>query len=270
MHRPLLASWLCVVTIVGHAVISSTEVLAEPPPLSHVEPIALSRVHLAGLELPKIPLKAHPERAFFQKRLFKGRDLSVFVLSSETADNEIKRFPFDEFVYFIGGRATVRPKAGGQLTFLGGDFIFVPRAFSGTWTNTGGPRHHLELSVIANERKNQKTASRVDRPVQLDRQKLSGIGLDKVSTHLYRSTLFSGPELVITTQAEIDRSVELERLESDLVVGVLVGAIVIETDGMAAQTFWPGDFFVLPAGYLGLWRSMGSATARTVQVTLAR
>lgn len=79
----------------------------------------------------------HPERDYFQKTVYRGPQLSVFLLSSETVENEIDNFPIDEFVYYMNGRADIKAKEGVEYTFLGGDYIFVPQGFSGSWKSEG-------------------------------------------------------------------------------------------------------------------------------------
>ncbi|MEL7124170.1 MAG: hypothetical protein AAFO07_32340 [Bacteroidota bacterium] len=82
---------------------------------SIIEPFKIDDKYLSGLDIPKVQIKAHPEREYYQKRLYKGSELSVYILSSETALNEIDNFSIDEFVYYINGRADIETKDSSPL-----------------------------------------------------------------------------------------------------------------------------------------------------------
>ena len=116
-----------------------------------IEPIPIGKEELSGLNIPKFKLKEHPKREYFQKRLYLGSELMVFVLASETANNKIESFGIEEFVYFANGKAEIDMKDGGKLSFLAHDYIFVPKGFAANWKNIGN-KYHLELSVISRKR----------------------------------------------------------------------------------------------------------------------
>ena len=150
------------------------------------EVLGIDRNVLSGLNIPRFKLPKTPEREYYQKRLFGGSDLSVFILSSATADNKIESFPIEEYVYYIQGKADINLASKEHITFLGGDHLFVPKGFKGVWKNSGGNLLHLELSVISTRRSKKDVVSKPKKPFLLDRLKLSGFGLTKISENEYR------------------------------------------------------------------------------------
>ena len=234
---------------------------------SIVEPFKIEDRVLSGLDIPPLKLKAHPERAYFQKRIYKGTDLSVYILSSETAINEITNFPIDEFVYYLNGRADIESGKEIKQSFFAGDYIFVPKGFSGKWTNNGGNKYHLELSVISNKRADSIAVSGAKVPFLLDRALMSGIGLSNLDTANYRNTLYSGVELDVFTASERPHQKEIINNKKEQFIHVLNGLVTITPHKGQAQTFYTGDFFILPEGFSGSWKSEGQNLFRTLIVT---
>ncbi|MEO1437357.1 MAG: cupin domain-containing protein, partial [Bacteroidota bacterium] len=136
---PLIALFTCF----GYLLFAQTAV-ADPlsPP-----PFKIDQRYLSGLDLPKIDLKDEPDRDYFQKRIYKGTQLSIYVLAGETKTNQLENFGIDEFVYYLSGRADITAASGAEYQFFAGDYLFVPKGFTGQWINNGGSRYHLELSV---------------------------------------------------------------------------------------------------------------------------
>ncbi len=229
--------------------------------------VQINREDLSGLNLDKIKLKDHPERDFYQKTIFRGKDLSVFILSSETAENDINSFPFEEFVIFMNGKAKVSPAKGQPYTFLPNDHILVPKGFSGVWTNYGGNDYHLELSVIANNRTEASKFSEPDKPFLLDKELLAGIGITKVGAKNYKDVLYNGIELVVTTESEQASTKQIVSFPSDQFVKVINGKVTIKAKNGDLQTFYSGDVFIMPKGFSGTWTSEGADLFRTIRVT---
>ncbi len=192
-----------------------------------IKPIPIGKDEMSGLNLPKFKLKNHPKREYFQKLLFRGKELSVFILASETANNKIESFGIEEFVYFANSKADIEMKDGGKVSFLAQDYIFVPKGFSANWKNIGN-KYHLELSVISNKRSDKKAVSKVKKPMLLNREILAGIGLTKNSKTTYRNTLYSGLELEIIAEAEESTEMKIVDSKREQFINVLSGKVTIQ------------------------------------------
>lgn len=230
-----------------------------------IKPILIGKDEMSGLDLPKVKLKAHPTREYFQKALFRGEELSIFILASETANNKIASFGIEEFVYFANGKADITMKDGSKISFLAQDYIFVPKGFAANWKNIGN-KYHLELSVISRMRSDKKAVSKVKKPMLLDREKLAGIGLTKKSKTTYSDTLYSGLELEIVVEAEEPTEMGIVDSKREQFINVLSGKVTVQPQNGKAQTFHTGDFFVLPKGFTGSWKSVGANLFRTLRV----
>ena len=231
-----------------------------------IYPFQINEELLSGLNIPQLELKAHPEREYFQRRIYKGEELSVYILSSETALNEINDFPIDEFVYYLNGRADIATKKGELLQFWAGDYLFVPKGFSGSWTNNGGPKYHLELSVISNQRADSTQLSTAQKPFLLDRSLLSGLGLTQVDSTHYRDLIYDGVELEIWTESEETNTKEILSYPREEFIHVLNGKLTLTTENSVTIEFVQGDFFILPQGFRGTWKAEGQNLLRLLKV----
>jgi uncharacterized cupin superfamily protein len=233
---------------------------------SVIEPFKIEKRTLSGLDIPKQKLKDHPNRDYFQKRIYKGSELSIYILSSETAVNEITSFPIDEFVFFMNGRADIQTTINDEYSFHSGDYIFVPKGFSGNWTNNGGNKYHLELSVISNKRADSSSTQKAQEPFLLDRELISGIGLTESSPKKFSDLLYSGVELEVFTESEESSEKTIVNNEKEEFIHVLSGIVHIESFSGKKQTFYKGDFFILPKGFNGTWKSEGQNLFRILKV----
>ena len=229
-------------------------------------PFKIEKTYLSGLEIPQLQLEAHPERRYFQKRLYKGSELSVYILSSETAVNEINNFGIDEFVYYLNGRADIQIEQQEPITFYAGDYIIVPKGFSGTWTNNGGNTYHLELSVISNQRADSSLVSTAKAPFLLDKAIRSGIGLTQIDSMTYRDIFYAGLELIFFSESEKPTEKHIVNKEKEEFIHILNGMVRITSEGGKEQRFYAGDFFILPKGFTGSWKSEGQNLFRTIRV----
>lgn len=125
---------------------------AQSDSLPIVKPILMDKAVLSGVGLRKINLKDEPEKDFYQKNLFRGEDISVYVVSTETWNNKIPAYAFDEYVYLINGQSIVKPRHGNAKVYDSGDHLFVPKGFDGEWEIRAGSNLHYELSVITTRR----------------------------------------------------------------------------------------------------------------------
>lgn len=223
--------------------------------------IALDKAALSGLGLPKVPLKDHPERDFFQQNLFRGEDLAVYVLASETAENELKDFPFEEYVYYLRGRADIRTQADSNYSFFPHDHIVVPKGFSGTWTNNAAQQYHLELSVISRRRAAQSASPALRNPISFAPEDLAlRNGKQAVES------LYEGIELRVLDVVERPGQKELRDHPQDELIQVVQGMVTLREEGGSPQSFYAGDFLVLPKGFSGHWESEADDVFRSIRV----
>jgi len=125
---------------------------SESESVTTIKPILLDKSYLSGVGLQRIKIKEEPEKDVFQKRLYRGKDISVYVVSSGSWINKIEKYSFDEFAYMLNGVAKVTPKEGPEQLFYTGDFFFAPKGYAGSWEIIAGKNYHYELSVITTQR----------------------------------------------------------------------------------------------------------------------
>lgn len=232
---------------------------------NEIFPFKIDETYLSGLEIPKVKLKAHPNRDYFQKTIYSGSELSVYILSSATATNTIKSFPIDEFVYYINGKALVKNDTENR-TFYSGDYLAVPKGFSGNWTNTGGNTYHLELSVISNKRSKEIDNAKHKFPFVLDKDLLSGIGITKEDSIHFKDVLYKGSDLEISTISEKSNTKTILKNSKEQFIHILVGKITLTSLSGKSVTFYKGDFFIIPKYFEGSWESEGQDFTRYLRV----
>jgi uncharacterized cupin superfamily protein len=109
-------------------------------------------------------------------------------------------------------------------------------------------------------------------PVQMDRDKIAGIGLTAIPPDAYKdilesgqlnmrvATLFEGKEL----RASIFESTPAKTnhrkrpTDGDEFVNVLSGKLILTEPNGKVHEYRPGDSLVLPAGYTGTWEMQGN------------
>lgn len=231
-----------------------------------ISPILLNKETLSGLGLQKVQLKNEPEREFFQKRLFRGEDLSIYVVSSETWKANMDNFPFDEFVYMLNGKANVKPKGKPKQIFNSYEFFTIPKGFTGTWQIVAGSNYHSELSVISTERAIAENAAKDKSPLLLNKSKVSGAAIDLNEDGLFEEVLSESVELTVFLKAEKPRKVGAVVQEKDQLICVLSGQVQIEDQLGNMKVFYSGDFFILPKGFRGAWESNGHQLFKSIVV----
>ena len=164
---------------------------ALPRRLRFLSPFLLDKSTLSDLGLKKIKLKNEPERDFFQKRLYGGKEISVYVVSSETWEAPFDAFWFDEFILMLHGQALVTI-GDEKIKLYSGERVFSPKGFPGSWKVEIGDYHHYELSVITNQRADSTKISPLKGPMVLDESKLSGAHIELDEEGLHEETLANG------------------------------------------------------------------------------
>lgn len=72
-------------------------------------------------------------------------DVVSFIMEAEPTKYELEDVGFDEFIHVLDGSLILTDKQGHAQRFEAGDFLVMPKGFSGTWETLGNYR---ELVVI--------------------------------------------------------------------------------------------------------------------------
>lgn len=235
------------------------------PKKNVLKPILLNKSALSGIGLKKIDLKDTPQKDFFQKNLYRGTDLSVYIVSSQSWKSKMENFGFDEFIYMLNGQASIKPLKGKMQQFYTGDYFFCPKGFTGDWDIQAGENYHYELSVITTQRADSTQKSKNLVHQLLDRSQLSGVGIQLGTQGLYETNLARGVELVIDLKAEEPRKSSIKSAKEQLVC-LLSGQVNISDANEEVQIFYSGDFFLLPKNFDGLWESKGHGLVKYISV----
>ncbi len=229
------------------------------------KPLLLDKEVLSGVGLGKVELKNEPGRDFFQKRLYRGEDLSVYVVSSQSWQSQFESFWFDEFIYLFNGSADITPKGEAKQRFNNGDFFFAPKGFTGSWEILAGDHYHYELSVITTKRADSSMRSTEIKPRLLRGFQISGSMITFKENGLFEKELTKGPELSILLKAEKPREAKINNAKEQLIY-LLSGQLQLTAMGGSEQKFFTGDFFVLPKGFTGIWQSKGHGIIKMLAV----
>jgi len=231
-----------------------------------IRPILVDKSALSGVGLKKIDLKDEPEKEFYQRNLYWGKDLGVFVVSTENWVNEIVSYPFDEFVYMYQGEAIVKPEVGSNQVFYSGDYFFANKGFKGQWEINAGKNLHYELSVITTSRSDTLLNKENPQHKLFSRAKLSGNGIILNEEGFYAEVLEKGNELTIQLKAEKPNERALDFEDAERVIHVLAGQINITDEEGATHQFYSGDFFIMPKGCKGTWMSDGHQMVKYLRI----
>ena len=233
-----------------------------------VSPILIEKSALSGMGLKQIQLQDEPDRAFFQKNIYRGEDLSVYVVSSQSWLGNMDNFSIDEYIYMLNGKARVKPEGGENQFFQTGDHFFATKGYTGEWEILAGNQYHYELSVITTQRAPEAKVSKTQLPQLLDKDRLSGTEIDLASGN-YEEVLFLGDELKIMLKGEKPGKVSLKNPVQEQVIAVLSGQISLRTSQEETFTFYTGDFFIIPKGFQGEWISEGHGLLKYLSIQKA-
>lgn len=252
------------------ALLCTQSIYSQAEKTDAIKPLLLDKSVLSGVGLKKVDIKDEPEKDFFQKQLFRGQDISVYVVSTETWNNKMENFPFDEFVYILHGEAIVKPAHGPSQIFYSRDYFFAPKGYTGEWEIKAGEQLHYELSVISTKRADSTSIIENDQHQLFTRSTLSGAHIKLDSSGKYVETLKEGAELTFKLLAETPTEREIEMPSNDILINVLSGQITITDSDNIEQTFYTDDFFILPNGFTGKWKSNGHGLVKflTIEKTI--
>ncbi len=234
-----------------------------------IVPVLLDKEALSGIGLEKITLKDTPERDFFQKRLYRGKEISVYVVSSESWTVAFDSFWFDEFIYILQGKGVIHLDDQDDMTFHSGEFFFAPKGFSGKWEVQAGDNYHYELSVITNQRVDSTKAYAAKTPYLLDKSLLSGTDIVWDNNGRYEQTLADGIELKIILKAEQPRTTIITSWPKEQLLCLQSGMISLSDMSGEKHKYYAGDFFVIPKNYQGTWTSDGHSLCKYVVIQKA-
>ena len=231
-----------------------------------VYPIPLSKSDLSGVGLKKIALENEPDRAFFQKNLFRGEDLSVYIVSSQSWPGKMDNFSIDEYVYIFNGKSRAKPVNGSDIFFQTGEHFTIPKGYTGDWEVMAGNNYHYELSVITTERAPEAKLSKKLKPALINKNTLSGLAIDLESAKTYKEEVFRGDELQIFVCAERPRTISIESPKEEQLIHILSGQLELKDSTGDVHSFYTGDFFILPKGFTGEWKSEGHGVLKYLSI----
>lgn len=236
-----------------------------------IRPILIEKETYSGLHLKRVTNPSDPERILFQKMLYSGEEIMVFVVASETKTAVWKDYGMEEFIHVLNGRARLNPDGAEERYYRTGDSFIAPKGYNGEWETQGGEQYFYELSVIKRRGSIDSLPPGNRIPVGVDPDLLSGIGITKMdSSHeAYRDDLYRGVQLDMTLHAEAARTIDITGDQKEQLVQIVAGTLTLtESDG-EQQTFYKDDWFILPRGYTGQWESKGHHLLRYLSVTRA-
>ena len=109
-------------------------------------------------------------------------------------------------------------------------------------------------------------------PVQMDRDKIAGVGLTAIPPDKYKdilvsgelnmkvATLFQGKELRVSIFEATPSTTSHRKRPTDIdeFVYVLSGKLILTEPNGKKHEYRPGDSLVLPVGYTGTWEMQGN------------
>jgi|GEM_PF-297947 len=233
--------------------------------VSNIQPLLLDKSVMSGMNLRRGRNPNQPERRLFFNNLFRGTELNVQIVSSETASATIESYEIDEFVFLLNGAAKLDPQNKASRTYLKGDFFYVPTGFAGDWKTIGAPNFHNEISVTTITRNKSEIDQSKTTPLQFDPAKLAGIDT-QYEMNVTSEMLYDGHEMAVylKTETPINRSINEPMREQ--VICILDGELMLTDQAGTMHKFTAGDWLVLPEGFTGSWRGDGHDRLRWLAI----
>ena len=232
-----------------------------------VRPILIDKEALSGVGLKQLTLGDQPDRAFFQRNVFLGIDLSVYVVSSQSWLGEMNNFSIDEYVYMLNGKARIKPEGQEKsTTFHSKEHFFAPKGYTGEWEIIAGDNYHYELSVITTGRADTVLKSRDLQHLKFADDVLSGVEIDFGDGDFYENVLVEGDELTISLTAEKPHKRRIAESMDERIIHVLSGMLTLSSSDGESYSFYTGDFFILPKGFTGTWESNGHGLVKCLDI----
>jgi len=232
----------------------------------NVSPISFDKSIISGVGLEKIDIKDEPEKDFYQRRLYWGKELGVFVVGTENWTNTITNYPFDEFIYMYNGEAHVRPTEGDSKIFYSGEYFFAPKGFQGEWEIKGNNQIHYELSVITTVRADSSKIQKHSSHKRFEKSILSGNSIVLNADGFYEKVLEKGAELTTKLIGEKLGERPISTTEKEQLIHILSGRVKITDAGAKEHTYYASDFFLIPRGLSGTWKNDGHNLVKYLSV----
>ena len=220
---------------------------------------------LAGEGLDSIP-QNDPSRTVFQRKFYDGENLALFIVAIGTnITNSFQGFPFEEFIFWMNGKALVEPEGEPAFEIHSGDYFIQAKGFKGKWNFVDNGGVHLELALIAKNRPDSHVKSPMSKAFVIGEDVLSGVtGLTKESQVVYE-----GAELNVNLIRKKEK--DFDGKDTEALMHVLSGVLSVSTEGnKATEVFYPGDFFIVPPKFKGSWHSKSLQDLRVLEVFKAK
>ena len=240
-----------------------------PKEFEGIPVIRLDREAISGIGLKPVKNADQPDRRLFQKRLIRGTELSVYVVSSETATAQQTNYGMEEFIKLVNGRSRMNPENGDEVIFETGDSFIAPKGFTGEWETIGGSEFLIELSIISTDRVDGDISKLKTLPYLLNKKARSGVDESSAmddSNSIIITELYKGIELSIHHKRITPQTIEITNPMQEHVVEVLSGKIIITPIGGEAETFLSGDYYMIPKDFVGKFRYEGHGEVRTMNI----
>lgn len=229
--------------------------------------IPVDKEALSGLNLKAVKNKDQPDRRLFQQNIFWGKEIGVFVVSSETATARQENYAMEEFLYLLNGRSRMNPDNGEEVIFKAGDYFVAPKGFTGDWETQGGSEFILELSVIATNRPEVDVDPNQTLPVAMDQSILSGYGMPSTGDgQSAKKVLYQGVELTVEVEAYKNGMHAVGEGMKEQLMQVLAGKVQITDSEGELQTFYKGDWFILPNDFKGQMEMQAHGLFRVLRI----
>ena len=238
------------------------------------EVVRLDKRALSGLGLEGGPTDVEGQ-VRYGRTLYEGEKFNVFVAAGNRNGPsevlEMHPMPFQEFCYLLNGTVTFKEDDGRVQTFHTGDFFIIPRGFSGQMITQGNQLYQV-MVVMANERSDPLPG--VTSPKLVDRTAMSGLDLESFvfepqpQVEANMKSIHQGAELDVSIIEVGANSDEFTDMAEELVY-VVSGSATLTSPGGEPQTFYKGDFFVVPEGWSGTWAVEGNHLYRELIVVAA-
>ncbi len=215
---------------------------------------------LAGEGLDTIPQK-DSTRTFYQKVVYNGQDLAIYMVAIGTGiTNEFRSFPMEEFIFWKNGKALVEPAGEESFEIQSGDYFIQAKGFNGKWNFidiNGGL--HLELALVAKNRPDTSIKSPISRAIVLENDLLSG-----VIPFVDKKEIYKGVELTVNILNS--KSITYNASSQERMLHIINGILTYNPKGAEPQYYYPGDFMIIQEGFDGTLYSSGQQQIRLLEV----
>jgi len=219
----------------------------------------ISRADLAGENLTPGVQQGESDTSYYQRKVYDGEAFRIYLVAIKNRTNTFESFPIEEFILWLDGKAIVEPEGEEPLTIQAGNYFIQPKGFKGKFNFVSGDEPHLELALVSKKRADSATVSPMTKALILDPNILSGSS-EKHQGEL--SQIYPGVELEVNLVRHEQRT--FTGTQKERLIHVVSG--IIEVQG---KTFYPGDFFVIPASFSGQWKSVGFRPFRALEVLVS-